>query len=229
MDSKITVVYDDAAVTLCEKPIGISSEVSESGADMPSRLLRYYEEKGEKKTPYVLHRLDTAVGGLMVYAKTKDAAAKLSRLIAEGDLHKTYLAVVAGDIAATLGDEGELFDYLFKDSRKNKSFAVKKKRQGVKEARLFYRVLGKRKYEGAILTLCEITLFTGRTHQIRVQFSSRGFPLFGDGKYGSRWKGDIALFSKSLSFRHPTSGETVSFSLPTPNRLPFSCFKEGLT
>ena len=223
------IVYDDGAITLCEKPIGVSSEATDESENMPSRLLSYYEEKGERKTPYVLHRLDMAVGGLMVFAKTKSAAAKLSAAISEGKLEKEYLLVVAGDASQALGDEGELFDYLFKDSKKNKSFAVKKQRRGVKEARLTYRVLGKTEYEGNVLTLLSATLITGRTHQIRVQFSSRGFPLFGDGKYGSRLKGDIALFSRALRFEHPVSGEALAFSLPAPDRLPFSLWKENLS
>lgn len=221
------VTYDDAAITLCEKPIGVSSEVSDGVTDLPSRLLSYYTKNGETGTPYVLHRLDMAVGGLMVYAKTKEAAAFLSREIAEGRLEKRYLAVVAGDVAETLGSEGALFDYLFKDSRKNKSFAVSKKRRGVKEARLTFSVLGKTAYENGTLSLVSIRLETGRTHQIRVQFSSRGFPLWGDGKYGSRIKGDIALFSKSLTFLHPVSGQEVSFSLPMPDRMPFCLFEEA--
>lgn len=221
------VIYDDAAITLCEKPIGVSSQATDEASCLPSLLLDYYKEKGDPATPYVLHRLDTAVGGLMVYAKGQKAAATLSKAIAEGRFHKRYLAVVAGDAKAALGNEGELFDYLFKDSKKNKSFAVKKKRQGVKEARLKFEVLATCEYEGCVLTLLSITLLTGRTHQIRVQFSSRGFPLWGDGKYGSRIKGDIALFSKELTFSHPTSGEMMQFSLPAPDRLPFSLWKEN--
>lgn len=223
------VIYDDAVITLLEKPIGISSQATDNDACLPSLLLAYYQEKGERAEPFVLHRLDTAVGGLMVYAKTKNAAAILSKAIAQGTLHKRYLAVVAGDVERELGKTGELFDYLFKDSKKNKSFAVKKKRNGVKEARLTYEVLGKREHEGCVLSLVSVALLTGRTHQIRVQFSSRGFPLWGDGKYGSRIKGDIALFSKELSFCHPVSGEAVSFSLAAPDRLPFSLWKEDLS
>ena len=224
--SELYILYDDAAIVLCEKPIGLSSQTTDGDSDLPTALTRYFADRGERVTPYVLHRLDTAVGGLMVYAKTKEAAGALSREIAEGNTVKEYLAVVSGDVAASLGEEGELFDYLFKDSRKNKSFAVKKKRQGVKDARLLYRVIGKRAYEGGVLSLVAITLLTGRTHQIRVQFSSRGFPLFGDGKYGSRLKGEIALFSCALTLTHPTTGERMRYTLPMPDRMPFGLFRE---
>ena len=108
------IVYDDGAITLCEKPIGVSSEATDESENMPSRLLSYYEEKGERKTPYVLHRLDMAVGGLMVFAKTKSAAAKLSAAISEGKLEKEYLLVVAGDVSKALGEgDGEKANRIF--------------------------------------------------------------------------------------------------------------------
>ena len=159
-------------------------------------------------------------------AKNKTAASVLSRDIAEGRFDKGYFAAVAGDIEAALGKEGELFDYLFKDSRQNKVFAVKKKRQGVKEARLRYTLVGKATVDGEVLSLLFITLLTGRSHQIRVQLSSRGFPLYGDGKYGSRHKGEIALFSARLAFTHPKTKEATVFSLLLPERAPFSYFTE---
>ncbi len=220
------ILYDDAFVTVLEKPIGVSSEASENGESMIALLTAHYQSQNDTSTPYPLHRLDRAVGGLMVYAKNKAAASVLSRDIAEGRFDKGYFAVVTGDVEEALGKEGELLDYLFKDSRKNKVFAVKKKRQGVKEARLRFCVLAKTAVDGKIFSLVFITLITGRTHQIRVQFASRGFSLFGDGKYGSRYKGEIALFSGRLAFAHPVTKEVLVFTLALPRRVPFSCFEE---
>jgi 23S rRNA pseudouridine1911/1915/1917 synthase len=123
------------------------------------------------------HRLDLNVGGVMVYARNKAAAAKLSQLIQSGELVKEYVAMVHG----TPPEDGDWTDLLFKDSSKNKVFVVKKERKGVKKARLeFHRLT-----EGES-SLVRIRLHTGRSHQIRVQFSSRGFPLLGDHKYGAR-------------------------------------------
>jgi len=223
---KLKVRYDDKFLTVVEKPIGVSSEASEDTETMISLLSAYYAGRSDPSCPYPLHRLDRAVGGLMVYAKNKTAASVLSRDIAEGRLDKGYYAVVTGDVEAALGKEGELFDYLFKDSRKNKVFAVKKKRQGVKEARLRYRLVEKVTVGDEAFSLIFVTLMTGRTHQIRVQFASRGLPLYGDGKYGSRHKGEIALFSARLAFSHPKTKEALVFTLPMPDRLPFSHFTE---
>ena len=222
----INVLYDDAFITVCEKPIGFSSEEASDGESMISLLSSYYATKGDSAAPYPLHRLDRAVGGLMVYAKNKTAASVLSRDIAERRLDKSYFAVLPGDIENALGKEGELFDYLFKDSRKNKVFAVKKKRQGVKAAELSFRLVEKVTVADEVFSLIFVTLVTGRTHQIRVQFASRGFPLFGDGKYGSRHKGEIALFSAKLAFRHPKTQKALVFGLPLPDRQPFTYFSE---
>lgn len=177
---------------VCRKPVGLDSEHA-----LPRLLL---EKLGGEIFP--VHRLDLNVGGLMVYARSKQAAAQLSKLIQEGQLQKEYVALVHG----TPAPEGYLTDYLYKDSRKNKVFVVKKPRGGVKEAALSYRCLCPGEE-----SLVQVLLHTGRSHQIRVQFASRGFPLVGDHKYGSRspieaprlwscrltfpWKGEIRTFS----------------------------------
>lgn len=223
---RLRILYDDASLTVCEKPIGVSSEAIDGEVSMLSLLSDYYADHGERATPYLLHRLDRAVGGLMVFAKTKTAAAALSRDIAAHRFDKGYFAVVTGDVESLLGQEGELFDYLFKDSRKNKVFVVKKKRQGVKEARLRFSLVEKITVEGEIFSLVYVTLLTGRTHQIRVQFASRALPLIGDGRYGSRRKGEIALLSARLAFTHPVTGRACVFTLPLPDRAPFSYFSE---
>jgi len=150
---------------------------------------------------FPLHRLDKNVGGVMVYARTKPAAARLSKAIQEGQLVKEYVAMVHGMPPET----GDWEDLLFKDSRKNKVFTVKRMRTGVKQARLTYRRL-----TAGEQSLVHIRLYTGRSHQIRVQFSSRGFPLVGDHKYGSRdEKTEPMLFSCRLTFRH--NGEDCVF------------------
>ncbi|MBQ4639133.1 MAG: RNA pseudouridine synthase [Clostridia bacterium] len=152
---------------------------------------------------FTLHRLDKNVGGVMVYARTKAAAATLSRCIQEGSMVKEYVAWVHG----TVEKAGVMEDLLFKDSRSNKVFVVKKRRAGVKEAKLSYQLL---KTEND-LSLVRIRLFTGRSHQIRVQFASRKHPLLGDHKYGARDEHPAPLlFSFRITF--PWQGETLSFS-----------------
>ena len=192
---KLLHVQEDFAV--CVKPVGMDAEHA-----LPDALKQ--ELGGEI---YPLHRLDLNVGGVMVYARTKACAATLSRCIQEGQMIKEYVALVHGAPPA----EGVLEDYLYKDPRKNKVFAVKRLRKGVKEAKLSYHLL---RTEGE-KSLVHIRLYTGRSHQIRVQFSSRGYPLVGDHKYGSR---DTAvnpfLFSCRVTF--PYKGKDVSFSALPP-------------
>ena len=179
------ILYSDRDLLVCVKPVGLDSE-----SGVPQALK---EQFGGEIFP--LHRLDQNVGGVMVYARTKSAAAALSKTIQNGEMVKEYVANVHG----TPDDTGILTDLLFKDSRKNKVFVVKKMRSGVKEAKLQYRHLGN--------GLVHVKLFTGRSHQIRVQFSSRGFPLVGDHKYGSRAKETTPmLFSCRITF--PYQGKT---------------------
>ena len=176
---------------VAEKPAGLSSEDGENS--FPA-LLR--QQLGGEIFP--IHRLDLNVGGVMVYARTKQAAAKLSSLVQGGELVKEYRAMVHG----MPENDGDWEDLLFKDSRKNKVFVVQKERKGVKKARLTYHVI-----EGGEISQVHIRLYTGRTHQIRVQFSSRGFPLVGDHKYGARDNEKMPmLFCCKLSF--PWNGET---------------------
>ena len=176
------ILYSDQEIAVCVKPVGLDSE-----KEVPAKLKELLG--GEV---FTLHRLDKNVGGVMVYARTKAAAARLSRAIQDNAMVKEYVAMVHG----TPPEAGDWQDLLFKDSRKNKVFVVKKQRAGVKAARLEYRTLwaGER-------SLVRIRLHTGRSHQIRVQFSSRGFPLVGDHKYGSRAEETAPmLFSCGLSF-----------------------------
>lgn len=192
------ILFHDRDLVVCLKPVGLDSE-----HELPAALR---EQLGGDIFP--IHRLDRAVGGVMVYARTKACAAALSKAVQDGSVIKEYLALVHG----TPPEEGDWEDLLFKDSRKNKVFVVKRERRGVKKARLTFvrKTAGER-------SLVHVRLYTGRTHQIRVQFASRGFPLVGDRKYGA--KDDIGapmLFSHRLTFPH--RGETLQFeALPDWN------------
>ena len=161
------ILYSDRDLAVCIKPVGLDSE-----SQVPAALK---EELGGEI--FTVHRLDKNVGGVMVYARTKAAAAALSKAIQEGTMVKEYVALVHG----TPPESGDWEDLLWKDAKKNKVFVVKRQRAGVKAARLEFRTL--RTGENSLV---RIRLHTGRSHQIRVQFSSRGFPLVGDHKYGSR-------------------------------------------
>lgn len=186
------ILYETKDLTVCIKPVGVDSEKG-----MPGLLA---DALGGSFYP--VHRLDQGVGGLMVFARSPEAAAELSALIAQGQFSKEYLALVHGCPEDT---EGRMEDLLWKDSRKNKVYVVSRQRAGVKKAALRYRVL--RKGEKSLV---RVYLQTGRSHQIRVQFASRGFPLVGDHKYGSRAREtNIHLFSAGLTF--PWKGEILHF------------------
>ena len=181
------ILYSDRDLYVIVKPVGMDSE-----HEVPAAL------EGEI---FPIHRLDKNVGGVMVYARTKQAAAALSKAVQEGSMVKEYVAMVHG----TPPEQGDWEDFLFKDSRKNKVFAVKKERKGVKYARLEFDRLT----EGEE-SLVHIRLHTGRSHQIRVQFASRGFPLVGDHKYGARdEKTAPMLFSCRITF--PFKGKTLTY------------------
>ena len=183
----IEILEQTPQLVLCVKPVGVRAQ-GEAEADLPALLKRQLGCE-----IYPVHRLDQAVGGVMVFAKTAPAAAKLSQAIAGGELQKEYLAVLERSPEQT---EGELSDLLFHDRTKNKTSVVSRQRKGVKEAKLAYRVLDVQNG----LCLVRIRLYTGRTHQIRVQFASRGMPLVGDGKYGSRKNAaSPALWSYALT------------------------------
>jgi len=185
------ILFQDRDLAVIVKPVGLESQ-----AQVPQEL-----EKQLGGTFYPVHRLDLNVGGVMVYARTKQAAAALSRAIQEGAMVKEYVALVHG----APPESGDWEDLLFKDSSKNKVFVVKRMRGGVKKARLEYRRLTQGE-----TSLVHIRLYTGRSHQIRVQFSSRGFPLVGDHKYGSRDGASAPmLFSCRITF--PWKGKSRSF------------------
>ena len=185
------ILYSDHNIAVIIKPVGLDSE-----QEIPAAIT---QALGGEVFP--IHRLDKNVGGVMVYARTKTAAASLSKAVQEGLMIKEYVALVHG----IPPEAGDWEDFLFKDSRKNKVFVVKRERKGVKRARLEFKRLS----EGET-SLVHVRLHTGRSHQIRVQFASRGFPLVGDHKYGSR---DEATAPKLFSCRLtvPYRGTTVVY------------------
>ncbi len=210
---QINILYEDNFSVVCVKPVGILSQFSQTEPNMISLL----KEQTESEI-FPVSRLDTPVGGVMVFAKTAKASADFTRQLGDGTLKKTYLACVH---SKPENDEGTFEDLLFKDSRKNKTFVVKRERKGVKKAKLDYRVLDSKND----ISLIEIHLHTGRTHQIRVQFSSRKMPLVGDGKYGARDNSNnIGLFSKEISFKKINSEEVLAFSAETENIYPWNLF-----
>ena len=185
------ILYSDREIAVCVKPVGLDSE-----HEMPQAIM---EQLGGQVFP--IHRLDKNVGGVMVYARTKQAAAALSKAVQEGSMVKEYVALVHG----TPPETGDWEDLLWKDSTKNKVFVVKRERKGVKKARLEFKRLS----EGET-ALVRIRLHTGRSHQIRVQFSSRGLPLVGDRKYGGKDEYTAPmLFSCCLTFPH--KGQLLRF------------------
>lgn len=185
------ILYSDPRLAVCIKPVGLDSE-----KEVPEALTA---QLGGQCFP--IHRLDKNVGGVMVFARTRQAAAALSKAVQDGAMVKEYVARVHGDP----GPSGDWEDLLWKDSRKNKVFVVKRQRQGVKDARLTFTALAQGQE-----SLVRIRLYTGRSHQIRVQFSSRGFPLVGDHKYGSRdERTEPMLFSCCITF--PMDGREMRF------------------
>ena len=221
---EIKILYEDKGILICEKPVGEVSQSSGDGDEVsfPARLRAYRRDKGEDSYIGVVHRLDTSTGGVIMYSKDEALTGKLSELVSQKEYEKTYLAVVSG----RPDERGEMTDLLFHDKQKNKTYVVKKTRRGVKEARLYYELLRTVTLEsGESANLVRIRLFTGRTHQIRVQFASRKMPLLGDGKYGSREKGCVcALWSYQGRFMHPKTGKEVCVTSTPPNDYPWNLF-----
>ena len=233
---KIPIIYEDYHVIVCEKPVGMLVQSDRSmDVDMVNELKNYlYEKQTEKKEPYLglIHRLDRPVGGVLVFAKTPVAAKSLCSQVSgeEGGknplqkMEKKYYAVVDKDLSDKLGNEAEeLVDYLVKDARTNTSKITTAKDKNGKKAVLFYQVLAVYKDEkGYPITLIEVTLKTGRHHQIRAQMAGNRMPLWGDTKYNDafierqkqnpdmRWA-NVGLYSHTLVFTHPISKKRMQF------------------
>lgn len=215
---KVEILYEDADILVCVKPVGMPVQGDKSrDRDLLSYLKHYIFEKEEmEEEPYLamIHRLDRPVGGVMVFAKTQEAAADLSDQVQDGTMVKFYQAVLTGE----LPDEcGTLEDYLLKDSKTNTTKVVKKGTKGAKKAILDYEVLDVFETDEGILTYVLIELVTGRHHQIRVQMASRGCGIYGDTKYNPLFAKtkkkyqQIALFATRLEFEHPSTGEHMVF------------------
>lgn len=207
----INILFESNDFVVCIKPVGIASQ-NDKTQDMVKLLTQ------QLSSPiFPVHRLDTAVGGTMVFAKNQKTAANLSKQIQDGTFKKKYLAVVSGRPES---DSAILEDLLFKDSSKNKSYVVKRERKGVKKAKLGYELVS----YSENMSLLKILLHTGRSHQIRVQFASRKMPLLGDGKYGSKDnRCNVALWSSEIAFKWDCD-EIVFTSVPDNKHFPWNLF-----
>lgn len=216
---KLKIIYEDNHIIVALKPINMPTcEDNSKDVDFLSLLKFYLKQKYNKPGNVylgLLHRLDRPVGGIMVFAKTSKAASRLSEQIRANKMVKKYYCVIEG---CPNEKEGILKDSLLKDPKTNKVIVSEKG----KYAELAYKVLKNKEN----LSLLEVDLYTGRSHQIRVQFSSRNMPLFGDQKYNKKAivHQQIALFSFLLSFKHPITKELMTFSLEKPDCYPFNLF-----
>ena len=208
------VLYLDEDILVCIKPPRVLSTDEPGGVPELAR-----QELGQPQADMrTVHRLDRVVSGVMVLARSAQAASELSRQIREGSFQKEYLAVIHGSPAQ---DQGQLRDLLYRDKARRMTMVAQEPGKGVQEALLDYQVLGRR--EG--LSLVKIRLHTGRTHQIRVQFASRGMPLVGERKYSTlEDECQIALWSHALGFVHPTTGKPMSIRKQPSREYPWELF-----
>lgn len=208
---EVKVLYEDNHIIVVEKPVNIPSQGDKTGdIDMLTIIKQYIKEKYNKPGDVYLglvHRLDRPTGGVMVFARTSKAASRLSEQVRDKKMHKKYLCIVDGKME---NQEGSMRDFLLKNEKTNTSKVVKEGTKNAKEALLDYEVV---KYNEEInMSVVKVDLHTGRHHQIRVQFASRGHSLSGDQKYGTRGRGKgLALWAYSLSFSHPTTKEELTF------------------
>ena len=207
------VIYEDNHIIVVEKPVNVPSQSDKTGdEDLLTLTKNYIKEKYNKPGDVYLglvHRLDRPTGGIMVFARTSKAASRLSEEIRNKKIVKKYLCIVDGKLEEK---NGTYKDYLYKNEAKNMSRIAKKNEKNAKEAILDYKVLAYN--EETNLSLVEVLLHTGRHHQIRVQFASRGHSLYGDQKYGTRGKGkQLCLWAYYLSFVHPVTKKQMEFKL----------------
>ena len=236
------IIFEDEHLIVAYKPAGIATQTARIGQqDMVSELKNYLSRKPENKgkgEPYLglVHRLDQPVSGILVFGKTKQAAASISRQITEGTFHKYYYAVIYGK---PVKENDRLTDYLYKDGRTNMSVIVKKDFLEAKKAVLDYRLVKTLMVVEVLqeASLMEIELLTGRHHQIRVQMANAGMPLLGDSKYGtetdkqfSREIGckNVALCAYKLKFRHPKTGKEILFERKPEEEIFLPFFTTGI-
>ncbi len=220
----LNILYEDEAILVCIKEAGVATQTKQMGQkDMESILKNYRVSKGELPYIGIVHRLDQPVSGVMVFAKTKDAAADLSRQIATKAADKYYYAVTDGVPEAKHSLKarcGTLEDYLLRDGKANISKVVTKGTEGAKRAELSYEVLT----QNGTCAIVRIKLETGRHHQIRVQMANAGWPLVGDKKYNFKENmkssyGTLSLCSYKIAFKHPVTKKKMEFEIPNPFSL----------
>ena len=202
------IIFEDNSILVCYKPAGLATQTRKIGEkDMESEALKYLKEKGERPEIHIVHRLDQPVEGVMVLAKTKEAANKLTKQLADHNFKKHYYAIITRE---SFTDEGHLVDYIVKDNRTNLSKVVGQNDPRAKKAELEYHTVD----QWDDRKLLDIELFTGRHHQIRLQLASRTAPILGDVKYGGITTGrNLALCSWSIGFTHPETGEPMLFTI----------------
>ena len=221
----IKVIYEDNHLLVVEKPVNVLSQGDDTNdKDMVNLLKDYIKVKYNKPGNVfigLVHRLDRPVGGIMVFAKTSKAASRLSEQVRNKSFKKIYRAVLNGNMRK---DSDTLKDYLYKNKKTNMVSVVNKNHKDAKDAELSYETIAKNEK----FSMVQVDLKTGRPHQIRVQFSSRKHPLFGDQRYGQdiNKKGDqIALWSYKIEITHPTTKEKMEFICEPPNKYPWNLFE----
>lgn len=215
---KLEILYEDEYILACVKPCGVPSQADRSNdEDMVTGIKHYLYDKAPSdafEEPYVaaIHRLDRPVGGVMLFAKTPGAAAKLSDAQQDGRITKYYQAVITGELPDM---DGEMVDYLVRDAKTNTTKIAKKGDKGAKRAELTYEVLDIFDTDTGVLSYVLIALVTGRHHQIRAQFASRGCGIWGDTKYNplfaktKRRYRQIGLYASRMELTHPITGEKL--------------------
>lgn len=220
----VEIIYSDSSIIVCRKPAGTVCEATNGKESMITLLSEILSGGNDSKPRYVglVHRLDQVTEGLMIFSADPKLTGKLSEAVAAKETEKEYLAVVHG---APAESEGEMCDLLFRDAKKNKSYVVKRNRKGVREAVLTYRLIDTVESKYGEISLVAIKLGTGRTHQIRVQFASRGMCLVGDGKYGAKDNApSVALLSHKLTLTHPKTKKRMIFEIDLPKESPWELF-----
>ncbi len=215
---KLNILYEDEYMLACVKPCGVPSQADKSNdEDMITLIKNYLFDKADSDDePYVavIHRLDRPVGGVMVFAKTPEVAAKLSDAMQDGDIIKFYQAILTGELP---DDFGELTDYLVRDGKTNTAKLAQKGDKGAKKAVLSYEVLDVFETSEGVLSYVLIELITGRHHQIRAQMAARDCGIWGDTKYNPKFTKtkrrymQIGLYSSRIELEHPVTGEHMVF------------------
>ena len=210
----IQLLYIDNDLAVCSKPAGVLSE----SPGMPDLLIQQL-----RRPVYPVHRLDQTTGGAMVFAFSPETCNALQKLFQQDLVVKDYLAVISGRPET---DVGVFHDLLFHDRKNNKTFVVSSRRKGVREASCEWHVLSTLPHGSDTISLVSVRLHSGRTHQIRIQFASRGFPLVGDKKYGSRISAHLpSLWASRITFKHPCAhGKTVDVVSSPPDLSPWNLF-----